>query len=133
MPSERPYTNGELAADAAARKYGLERNDGSAGYWDAVYSSNGRKVSIKSARYERADGPGVFRLWRENLKELKEVMGSVVLAVVNPSNEHRKVLRVVKRSPGALLDAADWRLTGQADMAGMHEARLPWPEVVSLR
>jgi hypothetical protein len=74
----------------------------------------------------------VFRLWREHLRNLEQLGGSVVLVVVNPSNRHRKVLKVTKRSPRTLLDAGEFRATGQADMAGLHEARIPWPEVVSL-
>lgn len=132
MPNSIPSENGTLAARAAARKYGLVLKDGSAGYWDARYRSNGSKVGIKSAHYERADGPGVFRVWRENLRQLSEVGGSEVLVVVNPDNPERKVLKIQKVSPSLLLDVGDFRLTGQQDMMGMSEARIPWPEVVEL-
>lgn len=132
MPSSVPSTNGDRAAAAAARKYGLDLRESSAGFWDGKYRSNGRKVQIKSARYEREDGPGVFRVWSGNLRRLRDVGGSVVLVVVNPSNPERKVLRVAKRSPDDLLDRGEFRATGQTDMAGKREARIPWPEVVSL-
>lgn len=106
--------------------------DSSTGYWDARHRSNGSRVQVKSALYERDDGPGVFRVWREHLEALAEVGGTVAVVVVNPSNPSRKVLRVSKVSPDLLLDAGEFRETGQADMAGMHEARVPWPEVVDL-
>lgn len=133
MPSSVPSRNGEAAVRAAARKYGLEVRDDPTGCWDARYRSNGRKVQVKAARYERADGPGVFRVWREHLRALAQLGGSVVLVVVNPENEHREVLKVSKRSPRDLLDRGEFRPTGQADMEGRHEARIPWPEVVALR
>jgi len=134
MPSEVPSQNGARAARAARRKYGLVDLPGTTGYADAYHRSNGSRVQIKGALYERASGePGVFRLWREHLRELAQVGGSVVLVVTNPDNEHRKVLRVTKRSPRDLLELAEWRETGQADMLGLTEARVPWPDVVSLR
>lgn len=132
MPSSVPSTNGTIAAKAAARKYGLKLWSRSNGHFDASYRSNGHKVQIKSALYERADGPGVFRVWREHLEALEDVCGAVVLVVVNPSNPERQVLKVVKRSPSTLLDVGEFRETGQDDMAGKHEARIPWPEVVEL-
>ena len=132
MPNEVPSSNGERAARAAARKFGLERKSSSTGFWDAKHRSNGRKVQIKSALYERADGPGVLRVWREHLEELSAADGSVAVVVVNPDNEQRKVLRVAKIAPTTLLERGEFRATGQADMRGLHEARIPWPEVVSL-
>jgi len=132
MPSSVPSENGTRAARAAARKYGLVLRDDPTGFWDARHRSNGRKVQVKSALYERADGPGVFRVWREHLERLDERGGSVVAVVVNPSNPERKVLRVTKIAPAVLLDRGEFRLTGQDDMAGQHEARIPWPEVVDL-
>jgi len=133
MPSEVPSTNGEVGAAAARRKYGLEDLPGTTGFADAKYRSNGRRVSIKRALYQRASGdPGVFRVWREHLDQLKNRGGSVVLVVENPSNPHRQVLKVTKRSPAELLETSEFRPTGQADMKGMHEARIPWREVVSL-
>lgn len=134
MPNAVPSQNGVLAARAARRKYGLEDLNGTTGFADARYRSNGRKVQVKGALYERAGGePGVFRVWREHLEQLKNAGGSVVLVVTNPANPERKVLRVVKRSPSTLLEIGEFRATGQDDMAGLHEARIPWPDVVSLR
>ncbi len=133
MPSEVPSQNGTRAARAARRKYGLVDLPGTTGHADAKHRSNGRRVQIKSALYERASGdPGVFRVWREHLEAIADAGGSVVLVVVNPSNPSRKVLRITKVSPAALLEAGEFRPTGQADMEGMHEARIPWPSVVSL-
>jgi hypothetical protein len=132
MPNEVPSSNGERAARAAARKFGLERKDASTGFWDAKHRSNGRKVQIKSALYERADGPGVFRVWREHLEALEDAGGSVAVVVVNPDNEHRKVLRVAKIAPTTFLERGEFRVSRQDSMKGMHEARIPWPEVVSL-
>jgi hypothetical protein len=132
MPSDVPSQNGERAARAAARKYGLVRRDDPTGYLDARHRSNGSPVQIKSALYERADGPGVFRVWREHLEDLADAGGSVVVVVVNPSNPSRQVLKVSKVSPSTLLERGDFRPTGQADMKGLHEARLRWREVVDL-
>lgn len=132
MPNKIPRRNGDPAERAAARKYGLELIDGTTGFYDAVHVSNGRKVQIKSALYERRDGPGVFRIWREHLRELAQVEGTVVLAVVNPVNRHQKVLKVTKRSPRDLLEHGDFRKTGQQDMLGKTEARIPWPDLVTL-
>lgn len=132
MPNSVPAENGTRAAEAAARKYGLSLRDDPTGFWDAKHRSNGTKVQVKGAQYERADGPGVFRVWKEHLRELKQVGGSVVLVVENESNPRRKVLKVTKVSPADLLDRGEFRPTGQADMEGRHEARIPWPEVVSL-
>lgn len=131
-PNAVPSTNGERAAAAARRKYGLEDIPGTQGFADARHKSNGRRVQIKSALYERADGPGVFRVWREHLRSLRDVGGSVAVVVVNPSNPERKVLRVSKVSPSTLLGLGEFRESHQEDMAGMMEARIPWPEVVSL-
>lgn len=132
MPTDVPAENGQQAVRAAARKYGLDVRDDRRGYWDAAHRSNGRKVQVKSARYERADGPGVIRVWREHLEQLHDVGGSVVVVVVNPTNDHRQVLRVEKVSPAALLDVATFRETGQQAMAGKREARMPWRDVVNL-
>jgi hypothetical protein len=132
MPNKVPSENGTRAQRAAARKYGLSVRDDPTGFWDARHTSNGREVQVKGADYQRADGPGVFRVWREHLRSLKMVGGSVVLVVVNPENPSRKILRVAKVSPGTLLDVGEFRETGQQDMQGMHEARIPWPELVSL-
>lgn len=133
MPVETPRHLATEPQRAAARKYGLEVRAASAGWWDARYRSNGRKVQVKSARYRRDSGePGTFRCWRENLEELEAASGSVVLVVTNPSNPERTVLRVTKRSPSTLLDLGDYRETGQVAMAGKHEARIPWTDVLSL-
>lgn len=133
MPNAVPSQNGTRAQRAAARKYGLDLRAPTTGFLDARHRSNGSPVQVKSALYERAGGePGVFRVWREHLRTLRDHGGSVVLVVVNPENPTRKVLRVVKRSPSTLLDRADFRVTGQDDMQGMREGRLPWPEVVDL-
>lgn len=132
MPNSVPSENGTRAAQAAARKYGLSLRDDPTGFWDARYRSNGRKVQVKGARYRRADGPGVFRVWKEHLRELDQVGGSVVVVVENPANEHRQVLKVSKVSPSTLLEMGDFRPTGQADMEGRHEARIPWPDLLSL-
>lgn len=132
MPNRIPSANGTPAEEAAARKYGLELKSGATDFWDATHRSNGRKVQIKSAKFERADGPGVIRVWKEHLLSLSEVGGSVVVVVVNPSNPQRKVLKMKKVSPNYLLDRGDFRRTGQQDMAGKHEARIRWPEIVSL-
>lgn len=133
MPNEVPSENGTLAARAARRKYGLVDLAGTTGYADAKHRSNGSRVQIKGALYQRADGPGVFRVWREHLRELSQVGGSVVLVVTNPDNPTRKVLRVEKVSPDLLLDAGEFRATGQQDMMPLHEARIPWPELLTLR
>ncbi len=133
MPSDVPSENGQLAARAAARKYGLESLPGTQGPADARHRSNGSRVQIKSALYERASGePGVFRVWRAHLEAIEDAGGSVVVVVVNPSNPERKVLRVTKVSPRTLLEAGEFRPTGQQDMKGHREARIPWPEVVSV-
>lgn len=133
MPSDVPATNGTRAARAAARKYGLDLRDDPTGFWDARHRSNGRKVQIKGALYERADGPGVFRVWQGHLRDLADAGGSVALVVTNPSNPTRKVLRVAKRSPRTLLERGDFRPTGQQDMLGRREARIPWPDLLDLR
>lgn len=133
MPVETPAQLGEAAVDAAARKYGLVVRDDRRGFWDAKYKSNGRKVQIKSARYRRGDGPGVIRVWREHLRELAQVGGSVVVVVVNPENPQQQVLRVTRESPRRLLRLADFRDSGQSEMLGKSEGRIPWPEVVTLR
>lgn len=133
MPSEVPSENGVLAARAARRKYGLEDLPGTTGFADARHRSNGRLVQVKSALFERSNGdPGVFRVWKEHLRELRQARGSVVVAVVNPSNPERKVLRVAKVSPSTLLELGEFRATAQADMRGLHEARVSWREVVDL-
>lgn len=132
MPNKVPFENGTPAEEAAARKFNLDLKSGTTDFWDATYSSNGRKVQIKSARYERADGPGVFRVWREHLLSLSRVGGSVVVVVLNPANPSREVLKVEKVSPRLLLETGDFRPTGQQDMRGKHEARIPWPEIVTL-
>ncbi len=136
MPSSRPFALGTEGEAAAARKFGLDPVPGTSGFYDLVHRSNGRKVQVKSASYERADGPGVFRVYREHLHDLRDALGSVVLVVVNRDNPSRKVLKVVKVSPEVVLDAGDragWRATGQADMRHVTEARIPWPELVALR
>jgi hypothetical protein len=132
MPNSVPIANGNPAERAAARKYGLELTDSRTGFYDAEYKSNGRKVQIKAARHSRRDGPGVFRVWRHHLQRLDDSQGSVVLAVVNPDNDNRKVLKLTKTSPRELLDVGDYRKTGQKAMNGAYEARIRWPEVVSL-
>lgn len=133
MPSDVPRENGTAAQRAAARKYGLALRDGSAGFYDGVHRSNGRKVQVKSALFERAaGGPGVLRVWRHNLEQLRDVAGSVVVVVRNPANDVRPILRVEKVAPDLLLELADWRESGQQDMAGRREARIPWPDVVEL-
>lgn len=133
MPVDEPRELSRRSHEAAARKYGLELRQQSAGWWDARYRSNGRRVQIKSARYERANGePGTFRVWRENLEQLAEHGGSVVVVVTNPSNPERQVLRVAKVSPRELLDRGSFRETGQRAMSGKHEARIPWRDVVEL-
>lgn len=133
MPSDEPrYNGGSLAEAAAARKYGLVLKDGSTGWWDAKHRSNGRKVQVKAARHTRSGGdPGVIRVWREHLRDLRDHGGSVIVVVVAPSNPERKVLRVEKVSPSELLRRGDFRATGQEAMSGMHEARLAWNEVVA--
>lgn len=132
MPNRVPSENGTRAARAAARKYGLVLRDDPTGYWDGKHRSNGRKVQIKGAHYQRADGPGVFRVWRGHLRDLEDAGGSVIGVVENPENDHRPVLRVTKISPSTLLDRGEFRPTGQADMEGQYEARIPWPELVDL-
>lgn len=132
MPTSEPAALGRAAAEAAARKYGLELQASSSGYHDAAFHSNGSKVQVKSASHSRADGPGVFRVWREHLESLDSVNGSVVLVVVSRDAPERPVLKVQKVSPQVLLDAGSFRPTGQKDMQGLHEARIPWPAVVSL-
>lgn len=132
MPNSVPIENGNPAERAAARKYGLELKDSRVGFYDATYRSNGRKVQIKAARHERADGPGVYRVWRHHLRRLDDVGGSVILAVVNPDNPHRQVLKLTKQAPGDLLERGEFYQTGQKAMNGAYEARIPWPEVVSL-
>lgn len=132
MPNAVPIENGNPAERAAARKYGLTLKDSRTGYYDAVHKSNGRKVQIKAARYERRDGPGVYRVWRHHLRRLDDVGGSVILAVVNPDNPSRQVLKLTKTSPRELLDVGEFRRTGQEAMNGAYEARIRWPEVVSL-
>lgn len=132
MPSEVPSENGERAAVRAARKYGLTRRDDPTGFWDATHR-NGRKVQIKRALYERSSGePGVFRVWREHLRRLAKVRGSVVVVVENPANDERPILRIEKVSPHDLLDRDDWHQSEQSSMFGKYEARIPWPDVVSL-
>jgi hypothetical protein len=130
MPTSEPGSLGELGAQAAARKYGLDLNTDPNGYHDAVYRSNGRKVQIKSASWERADGPGVVRVWKEHLEALEEHSGSVVVVVV--SRDTDTVMKVAKVSPSALLEAGDFSRTRQASMRGMMEARLTWREALSL-
>jgi len=44
-----------------------------------------------------------------------------------PSQNGTRAARAAARKYGLVL-----RESRQADMAGMHEARIPWPEVVSL-
>lgn len=133
MPVDVPGELGTLAMDAAARKFGLEQRAQRAGWWDARHKSNGGKVQVKGALYERAGGaPGVVRVWRENLELLEEAGGSVVVVVTNPENPQRKVLRVAKTSPSTLLELGDFRATGQASMRGKHEARIAWNRVVTL-
>lgn len=132
MPNSVPSSNGERVAQAAARKFGLDLQADPTGFADARYKSNGRKVQIKSALKERADGPGVFRVWRRHLRALERANGSVLVGVVNPSNDHRKVLKVAKVSPRTLLDVGEFRRSRQSDMAGKYEARIPWRDVVSL-
>lgn len=132
MPSEVPSQNGTRAASAAARKYGLSLRDDPTGFWDAEHR-NGRKVQVKRALYERAGGePGVFRVWKGKLRELAQVRGSVVVVVENPENDHRPILKVEKVSPHDLLDRDDWHRSEQSSMFGKYEARIPWPELVSL-
>lgn len=130
MPSDEPrYNGGNLAEAAAARKYDLTVRADSTGFYDATHE-NGRKVQVKAARHTRQSGePGVFRVWQEHLEKLREHRGSVVVVVVSPSNPERKVLKVGKVSPRDLLNR-EFRKTGQSAMAGMHEARVPWPEVL---
>lgn len=74
----------------------------------------------------------MFRVWRNHLRDLAQVRGSVVVGVVNPSNPSRKVLKVEKVSPRTLLDVGEFRESRQSDMMGRWEARIPWREVVSL-
>jgi hypothetical protein len=132
MPNPVPIENGNPAERAAARKYGLTLKDSRTGFYDAVYTSNGRKVQIKAARHTRRDGPGVFRVWRHHLQRLDDSQGSVVLAVVNPDNDNRKVLKLKRVSPSMLLDVGEFRRTGQKAMNGAYEARIQWPDVISL-
>lgn len=132
MPVREPQALGTVAQDAAARKYGLEQKATSDDFWDARYRSNGRRVQIKSASHSRADGPGVVRVWREHLRALQEAGGSVVVVVVSRDAPERPVRRVEKVSPSYLLELAEgrWRESQQADMAGKHEARFRWDELV---
>jgi len=133
MPSEEPQALGTEAERAAARKYNLEPKASSSGFYDAKYKSNGRKMQIKSASKERADGPGVFRVWRCHLEDLRDVGGSVAAVVVNRSNPDKQVLKIEKVSPSTLLALGDqegWRTSRQSTMAGKKEARIPWPDVV---
>lgn len=132
MPVDTPASLGAAAVEAAERKYNLRARTDRRGFWDATHR-NGKKAQIKSARHSRGNGQsGVFRVWREHLRNLAQLRGSVVLVVVNPQNPQRPVLKVEKTSPRRLLRVGDFRATGQQAMAGKHEARIPWPEVVDL-
>lgn len=132
MPVSVPGALGDVAERAASRKYGLRNVSDPNGFYDAVYRSNGRKVQIKSASYERADGPGVVRVWESHLKALEDANGSLVLVVVSRDAEERPVRKVVKLSPSEVRRAANgrWRRSKQASMDGMREARFRWPELV---
>lgn len=133
MPVDEPRALATEAEQAAARKFNLELLDGTIGFYDATHRSNGRKVQVKSALYRRGSGdPGRFRVWRSHLEKLRDHSGSVVVVVRNPANPVRTVLKVEKVSPQRLLDRADWRESRQSDMAGKAEARIPWPDVVTL-
>lgn len=135
MPSSEPGSNGDRAERAAARKYGLRNVEDPTGFYDAAHA-NGRKVQVKRALYERESGePGVFRFWREHLLDLAAAAGSVVVVVENPSNDERPILRVEKIPPAEVLSVVGdgWRESEQESMAGMREARIPWPELVELR
>jgi hypothetical protein len=130
VPTDVPDRLGDLGEQAAARKYGLELIDGDTGFYDGKHRSNGRKVSVKSASWERDDGPGVYRFWRRHVLRLAEAGGSVVLVVVSRDAPERPVRKVRKVSPLDVLEVAEWRPTEQADMEGKQEARVNWTELM---
>lgn len=133
MPVEVPHELGQEVEHAAARKWGIDLRDERAGWLDGRHRSNGSPVSIKSAMKERQDGrPGVFRFWRHNLRQLQQNGGTVILGVVNPSNPTRKVVGLRKVSLQRIDDMANWQTSNQKRMKGKKEARIPWPEIMSL-
>lgn len=129
MPKSESSDRGNVAEQAAARKYGLDGVDEKTGYYD-LRAENGTRYQVKSAQHTRDNGnPGKFRFWRDHFEQLHDERSAVVL-VLTASTDPAHVLKVEKVPTSTVADeiGGRWYSSGHADEGEQY--KVPWPDLL---